>query len=127
MRRRSRSAFVIAISLAAAAGACSRQSAPLSQPVAAAPASSSDKGYLPLDIAHDDPAVVGSSVHVTATGLPAGKTVELTWGTVTGGWVIEDYYHFRGKKYAETTSPLGRFPIDNAGHLDARFIVPEDY
>ena len=32
--------------------------------------------------------------------LPAGKTVDLTWGTVTGGWVVEDYYHFRGKKYA---------------------------
>ena len=37
-----------------------------------------------------------------AEGLPPGKTVDLTWGTVTGGWVIEDYYHFRGKKYSET-------------------------
>ena len=49
------------------------------------------------------------------------------WGTVTGGWVIEDYYHFRGKKYTETTRALGRFPVDASGRMRARFVVPEDY
>ena len=58
--------------------------------------------------------MVGTLAHATASGLPAGKTVDLTWGTVTGGWVIEDYYHFRGKKYAETTTSLGQFPVDAA-------------
>jgi hypothetical protein len=43
------------------------------------------------------------------------------------GWVIEDYYHFRRKKYSETASSLGTFPIDAKGHLDASFKVPEDY
>ena len=71
--------------------------------------------------------MVGTHAHATASGLPAGKTVDLTWGTVKGGWVIEDYYHFRGKKYAETTTSLGQFPVDAAGRLDARFNVPEDY
>jgi hypothetical protein len=66
-------------------------------------------------------------VHATATSLPAGQTVDLVWGTVTGGWVIEDYYHFRGKKYSESTMPLGRFAVDGDGRLDARFPVPEDY
>jgi hypothetical protein len=70
---------------------------------------------------------VGVSVRATATGLPAGKTVELSWGTVTGGWIIEDYYHFRGKKYSETSTSLGRFDVDMSGRLDARFTVPEDY
>jgi len=37
---------------------------------------------------------------------------ELQWGTVAGGWVVEDYYHFKGKKYKETTSSLGKFNID---------------
>src|SRR6185436_32462 len=83
--------------------------------------------YLSLNITHDDPAVVGSSVHVMAAGLPASKTVDLSWGTVSGGWVIEDYYHFRGKKYSETTTSLGRFPTDSGGRLDARFVIPEDY
>jgi hypothetical protein len=59
--------------------------------------------------------------------LTAGKTVRLVWGTVTGGWVIEDYYHFRGKKYSESTAPLGEFRVDASGRLDARFVIPEDY
>src|ERR1700693_4651690 len=38
-------------------------------------------------------AVVGAKVRVAAEGLPAGETVELKWSTVTGGWVIQDYYY----------------------------------
>jgi hypothetical protein len=65
---------------------------------AAAPARGSTSPSLAtLDLAYDKPAVVGTRVHATAVGLPAGKTVDLAWNTVTGGWVIEDYYHFRGK------------------------------
>jgi hypothetical protein len=127
MRRVSRSAFWCSIGLAAALAACSSPSTTVSQPVAAAGNTSSTVGYLPLNMTHDDPPVVGSPVHVTGTGLPAGKTVDLTWGTVTGGWVIEDYYHFRGKKYSETTTSLGTFAIDKSGALDARFTIPEDY
>ena len=58
---------------------------------------------------------------VTATGLPAGKEAELQWGTVTGGWVIEDYYHFRGKKYTDSTMSLGRFP-DRSGRPAQRAV-----
>ena len=80
-----------------------------------------------LDLAFAKPAIAGSAVQAAAGGLPAGKTVDLRWGTVTGGWVIEDYYHFRGKKYSETTSSLGRFPVDSSGRLYASFPIPEDY
>jgi hypothetical protein len=80
-----------------------------------------------LDLAYDQPAVVGATAHATAAGLPAGKTVDLTWGTVTGGWVVEDYYRFRGKKYSETTTSLGQFRVDAGGRLSAAFVVPEDY
>jgi hypothetical protein len=41
--------------------------------------------------------------------------------------VIEDYYHFRGKKYSETTTSLGRFTTDERGRFDASFTVPEDF
>ncbi len=81
----------------------------------------------PLNLDYDKPAVVGADVHATAANLPPGKSVDLTWGTVTGGWVVEDNYHFGGKKYAETTSKLGEFPVDARGQLDAHFAIPEDY
>jgi hypothetical protein len=71
--------------------------------------------------------VVGARVTASADNLPAGKMADLQWGTATGGWVVEDYYHFKGKKYAEATSLLGRFPIDQQGRLEATFDIPEDY
>ena len=79
-----------------------------------------------LELKYDKP-VVGASVQFAASGLPAGKTVELKWSTVTGGWVIEDNYYFRGKKYSETTSSLGKFTVDTSGRLAGTFKIPEDY
>jgi hypothetical protein len=92
---------------------------------AAAP-TSSDTPVQRLALTYDKP-IVGAVVTASATGLPAGKDAELQWATVTGGWVIEDYYHFRGKKYSDTTTSLGTFPIDPNGRLDAQFTIPEDY
>ena len=66
-------------------------------PSAAAPATQVQT----LQLTYDKPAVVGGNVRATASGLPAGKTAELLWGTAEGGWVVEDYYHFRGKKYEQ--------------------------
>jgi hypothetical protein len=74
-----------------------------------------------------DRAVVGAIVRVAADGLPAGEIVDLEWGTVTGGWVIENYYFFRGRKYSETTLSLGKFPVSASGRLEATFAIPEDY
>src|SRR5690242_8465720 len=71
--------------------------------------------------------VVGTPVEVAAEGLPANKTVDLAWGTVDGGWVIEDYFHFRGKKYAETTRTLSQATTDANGRLNTRFTIPEDF
>src|SRR5438093_3960986 len=80
-----------------------------------------------LELTYDKPVMVGSKVHVVAAGLPAGKTVDLQWGTVKGGWIIEDYYYFRGKKFSETTLSLGKFTVDANGRLDNTFAIPEDY
>jgi hypothetical protein len=91
------------------------------------PFPSGDNAQVPLNLSYDKPAVVGAKVHATASGLPAGKKVDLTWGTVSGGWVIEDYYHFRGKKFADSKQSLGEFPVDSKGNLDAQFAIPEDY
>jgi hypothetical protein len=118
----------ILLGLVAAFSACSRSSSATS--VVAASAASVPDGAAArtsLDLSYDKPAVVGASVGASAAGLPPGKTVELAWGTVSGGWVIEGYYQFRGKKYSETTGKLGQFPVDSSGRLDARFTIPEDY
>ena len=80
-----------------------------------------------LELTYDKPVMVGSNVHVVATGLPPGKTVDLKWGTVSGGWLIEDYYYFRGKKFSETTTSLGTFMVDANGRMDTTFTIPEDY
>src|SRR5678816_750210 len=71
--------------------------------------------------------LVGTAIEVAAEGLPPNKTVDLVWGTVDGGWVIEDYFHFRGKKYAETTRILSEAVTDGNGRLNTRFAVPEDF
>ena len=104
--------------------ACSVQQA--REPAAKADLTSSVP-YKKLDLTYKKPALVGTEVRVEAVELPAGKTIDLQWGTVAGGWVVEDYYHFKGKKYTETTTTLGKFIVDSNGRLDARFVIPEDY
>src|SRR5438876_5391702 len=116
---------VIFLSLLVAA--CSVQQAKEPAGPGAKADSASDAPYKKLELTYKKPAVVGIEVHVTATELPVGKAVDLEWGTVAGGWVVEDYYHFKGKKYTETTTSLGKFNVDANGKLDAIFVIPEDY
>jgi hypothetical protein len=63
--------------------------------------------------------VPGTDVVATAEGLPANRKVTLLWGTVDGGWVIEGYSHFRGKKFADATKPLTQTEVDASGRLPA--------
>jgi hypothetical protein len=122
----SRSSLCLALVVAAGLGACSRSSVGEAAG-AAALGKSANSQVATLDLAYDKPAVVGTTAQATASGLPPGKMVDLEWGTVAGGWVVEDYYHFRGKKYSETTTSLGHVPVDASGRMSARFVVPEDY
>jgi hypothetical protein len=71
--------------------------------------------------------IVGTIVDATAAGLPPNRSLELVWGTVEGGWLIEDYFHFRGKKYTETTRTLSKATTDATGVLKTRFTIPEDF
>jgi len=117
--------FLASALASAALIACSGASASRSES-ATLPGSTTSDPQL-LTFTYDDRPTVGAEVRVSSTNLPAGKTVDLMWATVTGGWVIEDYYRFRGKKYQPTRTSLGRFTIDTTGRLDARFTIPEDY
>src|SRR4051794_30637019 len=97
------------VALALAAGCSAPASTSTSTPIPPATANAAPKGVSApdaaastapapqkLNLAFDSP-TVGAKVRATAAGLPPGKAVEITWGTVTGGWVIEGYYHFKGK------------------------------
>jgi hypothetical protein len=128
MTRAPRAGLCLAAGFAAALAACSGSPSHFARADAgAAAASSSAPSLTTLDLTYDKRAVVGAAAQAAAGGLPAGRTVDLRWGTVTGGWIVEDSYHFRGKKYSETTTSLGQFPVDADGRLDARFVIPEDY
>jgi hypothetical protein len=70
---------------------------------------------------------VGNQVSFSASGLVTGGSVDLMWETVQGGWVTRDYYHFEGKKYAETETLLGQFAVGADGVLEGGFTIPEDY
>jgi hypothetical protein len=72
-------------------------------------------------------AVVGASIDATAEGLPPNRTVDLIWGTVNGGWVVEDGYRFKGKHFVDSTTPLGRAKVGADGRLAAHFTIPEDF
>ena len=71
--------------------------------------------------------VAGVEVEASAEGLPANKTVDLVWGTVNGGWVVEDYYRFRGKKFTNATKVLTNAKVGADGRVSFRFKIPEDY
>ncbi len=71
--------------------------------------------------------MAGVEVEASAEGLPPNKTVDLVWGTVNGGWVVEDYYRFRGKKFTNATQVLTNAKVGADGRVSVRFKVPEDY
>ena len=71
--------------------------------------------------------VAGVEVEASAEGLPPNRKVDLVWGTVTGGWVVEEYYRFRGKRFANSTKTLTQAQVGADGRVSVRFKVPEDY
>ena len=125
------SVAVAALASLAAAG-CQRSTPP--QPAAqgaAAPAAKKPSNLKTLTLTHPGAAkvVVGTPIDATAEGLPPRRKLDLLWQTVKGGWVVEDYYHFRGKKFVETTRPLGQFETGEDGRYrveDVRSSMIED-
>ena len=113
------------IALAVAGCSSTDAASAAGEPANAAAAQSKSASPVTLNIVANEK-TVGSEARFSASGLPAG-VVELVWQTVSGGWVVEDYYHFKGKHYAESKTSLGRFSVGNDGRLEGRFRIPEDY
>jgi hypothetical protein len=133
-----RAATVLGAAILAAltAFACGRGAQTTSQSTANADPSASQQSTsapaprrltLTYDKTQTPKPVVGANIEATAEGLPPNKTLNLVWGTVDGGWVIEDYFHFRGKKYTETARTISQVMTDGNGHLTTRFPIPEDF
>jgi hypothetical protein len=122
-----RTALLCCVSLATITAACSRSSAGPAVDAVRKSKTAGSKPLAALELSYDKPAVVGTVADASANGLPPGKTVDFQWGTVTGGWVVEDYYHFRGKKYSEATTSLGHAAVDADGRIRAKLTVPEDF
>ena len=112
--------------------ACGRD---VPQPIASAPADADQTAPKPvpalkkltLTYPKNTKPVAGAEIEASAEGLPANRTVDLVWGTVNGGWVIEEYYRFRGKRFANTTKTLAQVQVGADGRASIRFKVPEDY
>ena len=71
--------------------------------------------------------VADVEVEATAEGLPPNRRLDLVWGTVNGGWVVEDYHRFRGKRFTNATRNLAQADVGPDGRVSVRFKVPEDY
>jgi hypothetical protein len=71
--------------------------------------------------------VAGAEIDAAAAGLPPNRTVDLMWETVDGGWVVEDGFRFRGKRFTDSSKVLGRAQVDAAGRLATRFNIPDDF
>ena len=117
---------------AAACGEVRSEPASAAAPAASTPASNASAPAVPLKpltLVYDksQKPVPGTLIQVTGRDLPPNRTVTLTWGTVDGGWVVEDYYRFRGKKFTEVVRPLRDAAVDGDGRLAASFEIPEDY
>jgi hypothetical protein len=123
----------VAVSTGFVSAACNRA---VSQPVSAepvvdppTPAKNPPSQVRPLTFqyAPGSKPGVGTRVEAAAEGLRPGQRVELVWETVTGGWVVENYYRFLGKKFNESTRSLGHAEVGPDGRLAAQFAIPEDY
>ena len=134
MLRKRTSLAIAGAALFASSSAVACHRGPLGEVQAAAGQSSTTKNAAPSKLARvilNHPGVAkpvpGTEIDAIAEGLPPGRKVDLMWQTVNGGWVIEDYFHFRGKKFAETERSLGQAVIGADGRLAAHFPIPEDY
>ena len=77
-----------------------------------------------------DTAIPGSTVTVSGTGLPAGKSVTLTWGTANVDWVLDpraDSVDYLGRKATPITVQLRTVQTDANGSFSVRMPAPRDF
>jgi hypothetical protein len=77
-----------------------------------------------------DTAVPGSTVTVSGTGLPAGKSLSLDWGTANVDWMLDpraDSVDYLGRKSTPITVQLRTVQTDASGSFNVRMPAPRDF
>jgi hypothetical protein len=83
-------------------------------------------GYVGRLIVAPEHGPTGTPVTVTAEGLPAGEEFQLVWRTVDGAWKVTDA-EYHGREYRTVAYEIAKAKTDEAGHLSANFVLPEDF
>ncbi len=71
-------------------------------------------------------ATVGTSITVSAEGLPANQKFDLVWRTVKGSWKAANS-EYKGRAYDPVGYRITTVTSDAAGKLAAHFTVPADF
>jgi hypothetical protein len=77
-----------------------------------------------------DTAIAGSTVTVSGTGLPSGRTLSLDWGTANVDWVLDpraDSVDYLGRKATPITVQLRTLQTDANGSFSVRIPAPRDF
>jgi hypothetical protein len=77
-----------------------------------------------------DTALPGSTFTVAGSGLPAGKTVTLTFATANVDWQLDartDSVDYLGRKATKITTKLAQAQTDASGTFSAKLRVPYDF
>jgi hypothetical protein len=77
-----------------------------------------------------DIAIAGTEFTVSGTGLPADKSVTLTWGTATVDWLLDprpDSVDYLGRKTTKFPVLLGVAHTDASGRFNLTLRAPNDW
>jgi len=99
-------------------------------PGTASPAVSSPGVALKLLKTDPETGPVGTSVTITGSGLPSGKTAQLIWVTQDGRYdtkLDNNRVEFYERVFKEKRVSLGSAPIDGEGKATLKFNAPEDF
>ncbi len=80
--------------------------------------------------ASPDIALPGTAARISGTGLPANKSVVLTWGTATVDWVLDpraDSVDYLGRKATKFPVQLATATTDASGAFSVQLKVPADF
>jgi hypothetical protein len=77
-----------------------------------------------------DIALPGTAMTISGSGLPAGKSVVITWATATVDWVLDpraDSVDYLGRQANKTSVQLATAETDASGAFSVQLKVPRDF
>lgn len=96
-------------------------------PVVAAGKPAANIGILKVDPSNGPG---GTKTVISGSGLPANKTLNLTWGTATVTWLLDsrpDTVDYLGRATTQVTTQIGTVTTDDKGAFSFPYTVPLDF